>query len=84
MLIRPEEVSAVIKKKINDYEAKVKVDEVGYVIQASDGIAKIYGLDNCMAGELIDFGNDNYGMAMNLEEETVGCVLLGGEVEVKE
>ncbi len=84
MLIRPEEVSDVIKKKINDYEAKVKVDEVGYVIQASDGIAKIYGLDNCMAGELIDFGNDIYGMAMNLEEETVGCVLLGGEVEVKE
>lgn len=84
MLIRPEEVSDVIKKKINDYESKVKVDEIGYVIQASDGIAKIYGLENCMAGELIDFGNDIYGMAMNLEEETVGCVLLGGEIEVKE
>lgn len=84
MLIRPEEISDVIKKKINNYEAKTKVDEVGYVIQASDGIAKIYGLENCMAGELIDFGNDIYGMAMNLEEETVGCVLLGGEIEVKE
>ena len=84
MLIRPEEVSDVIKRKINNYEDKTKVDEVGYVIQASDGIAKIYGLEDCMAGELIDFGNDIFGMAMNLEEETVGCVLLGGEVEIKE
>jgi len=84
VLIRPEEISDVIKKKINNYDDQTKVDEVGYVIQASDGIAKIYGLEDCMAGELIDFGNDIFGMALNLEEETVGCVLLGGEVEVKE
>ena len=84
MLIKPEEISNIIKKKIDDYETQMKVDEVGYVIQSSDGIAKIYGLENCMAGELIDFGNDIFGMALNLEEETVGCVLLGGETQIKE
>lgn len=84
MLIRPEEISDIIKKKIDNYETQMKVDEVGYVIQSSDGIAKIYGLENCMAGELIDFGDDIYGMALNLEEECVGCVLLGGEVQIKE
>lgn len=84
MLIKPEEISDIIKKKINDYDNQMKVDEVGYVIQASDGIAKIYGLENCMLGELIDFGNDIYGMALNLEEESVGCVLLGGETQIKE
>ncbi len=84
MLIRPEEISDIIKKKIDDYETQMKVEEVGYVIQSSDGIAKIYGLENCMAGELIDFGNDIFGMALNLEEECVGCVLLGGEVQIKE
>ena len=84
MLIKPEEISNIIKRKIDDYETQMKIDEVGYVIQSSDGIAKIYGLENCMAGELIDFGNDIFGMALNLEEETVGCVLLGGETQIKE
>ena len=84
MAIRPEEISEIIKNQITDFEAKVQTDEVGCVIQSGDGIAKIYGLDNCMSGELIDFGNDVYGMAMNLEEETVGSVLLGGATEVKE
>jgi len=84
VLIKPEEISSIIKKKIDNYENQMKVDEVGYVIQSSDGIAKIYGLEKCMAGELIDFGNDIFGMALNLEEESVGCVLLGGEREIKE
>ena len=84
MLVRPEEISNIIKSKIDNFESQMKVDEVGYVIQSSDGIAKIYGLENCMAGELIDFGNDIFGMALNLEEECVGCVLLGGEIQVKE
>lgn len=84
MLIKPEEISDIIKKKISNYDSQANVDEVGYVIQSSDGIAKIYGLENCMLGELIDFGNDIYGMALNLEEENVGCVLLGGEVQIKE
>ena len=55
VLIKPEEINDIIQKKIDNYEAKVKVDEVGYVTSSSDGIAKIYGLDKCMAGELIDF-----------------------------
>ena len=84
MTIRPEEVSEILRKQIENYDAKVKTDEVGYVIQAGDGIAKVYGLDDCMCGELIDFGDDVLGMAMNLEEDNVGCVLLGGEKTVKE
>lgn len=84
MIIKPEEISSIIKKKIDNYETQMQIDEVGYVIQSSDGIAKIYGLENCMAGELIDFGNGIFGMAQNLEEECVGCVLLGGETEIKE
>ena len=69
MLIKPEEISGIIKKKIDNYESKMKVDEVGYVVQSSDGVAKVYGLENCMSGELVDFGNDIFGMALNLEEE---------------
>ena len=84
VLIKPEEISDIIQKKIDNYETKMKIDEVGHVISASDGIAQIYGLENCMAGELIDFDNGAYGMALNLESECVGCVLLSGETEVKE
>ena len=84
MLIKPEEISSIIKNKIDNYETKMKVDEVGYVVHSSDGIAKIYGLENCMSGELIDFGDNVFGMALNLEEECVGAVLLGGEIKVKE
>ncbi|MBQ7668485.1 MAG: F0F1 ATP synthase subunit alpha [Clostridia bacterium] len=84
MNIKPEEISSIIKQQIDNYETKVEVNEVGYVIQAGDGIAKVYGLEDCMSGELIEFANGVYGMAMNLEEESVGCVLLGGELEVKE
>jgi F-type H+-transporting ATPase subunit alpha len=82
--IRPEEISEIINSQITDFEAKVQTDEVGCVIKSGDGIATIYGLDNCMSGELIDFGDDVYGMAMNLEEESIGCVLLGGATQVKE
>ncbi len=84
MTIKPEEVSEILKQQIENYESKVTTNEVGYVIQAGDGIAKVYGLDDCMCGELIDFGNNVLGMAMNLEEDNVGCVLLGGEKVVKE
>ena len=84
MLIKPEEISDIIRKKIDGYDSKMKIDEVGHVIESGDGVVKIFGLKNCMANELIDFGNGIYGMAMNLEEESVGCVLFGGEKEVKE
>ena len=78
MLVKPEEISSIIRKKIDNYEEKMQVDEVGYVVKASDGIAKVHGLEDCMSGELIDFGNNIFGMALNLEKECVGCVLLGG------
>lgn len=84
MLIKPEEITDIIRKKIDNYDSKMKIDEVGYVIESGDGIVKVYGLENCMAGELIDFGDNTYGMAMNLEEESVGCVLLGNSKKVKE
>lgn len=84
MTIRPEEISEILRKRIENYETTIKTDEVGYVIQAGDGVAKVYGLDDCMCGELIDFGDGILGMAMNLEEDNVGCVLLSGEKVVKE
>lgn len=84
MLVKPEEISDIIRKKINNYDSKVQIDEVGHVIEAGDGIVKIYGLKNVGANELIEFEGGSYGMAMNLEEECVGCVLFGGDKTVKE
>lgn len=84
MNLRPEEISAIIKQQIESYGAKAKTEDIGYVLQAGDGIARIYGLDSCMYGELLEFENDVYGMALNLEEDNVGCVLLGQENEIRE
>ncbi|MFZ5986115.1 MAG: F0F1 ATP synthase subunit alpha [Bacillota bacterium] len=84
MILRPEEVSSIIKKQIEDYGNKARVEDVGYVLQAGDGIARVYGLGNCMSGELLEFENGIYGMAMNLEEDNIGCVLFGNEREIKE
>ncbi len=84
MLVKPEEISDIIRKKINNYDSKTEINEVGHVIEAGDGIVKIYGLKNAGANELIEFEGGSYGMAMNLEEECVGCVLFGGDTTVKE
>jgi F-type H+-transporting ATPase subunit alpha len=84
MNVRPEEISNILKKQIENYDSKIKEDDIGYVLQAGDGIARIYGLKGCAYGELLDFGNGIFGMALNLEEENIGCVLLGGEEEIKE
>lgn len=84
MNLRPEEISQVIKQQIRNYESNLDTVDIGSVIQVGDGIARIYGLKDCMAGELLDFGNDVYGMALNLEEDNVGCVLLGNEEGIKE
>lgn len=84
MNIRPEEVSSIIKQQIESYGNKEKVDDVGYVLSAGDGIARIYGLRNCMYGELLEFENGVYGMAMNLEEDNIGGVLFGEGLDVKE
>lgn len=75
MNLRPEEISSIIKQQIESYGVKTKTEDVGYVLQAGDGIARIYGLESCMYGELLEFENGVYGMALNLEEDNVGCVL---------
>ena len=84
MNLRPEEISAVIKEQIKHYEKKMEVTDYGTVIQVGDGIARVYGLQNCMAGELLEFPGETYGMAMNLEEDNVGCVIMGSDREIKE
>ncbi|ELW9008220.1 F0F1 ATP synthase subunit alpha, partial [Campylobacter upsaliensis] len=68
MSIKAEEISALIKKQIESYQSEVQVSEVGTVINIGDGIARVHGLDNCMAGELVEFSNGVMGLAQNLEE----------------
>jgi len=82
--IKADEITKLIREQIENYESKVAVDEVGTVISLGDGIARIYGLDKVMAGELIDFGHGVSGIAMNLEEDQVGAVLMGEYTEIKE
>ena len=84
MNIRPEEISSVIKEQIKGYKTKLDVSEVGTVIQVGDGIARVYGLDNAMSGELLEFENGVMGMAQNLEEDNVGVVILGSDMGIKE
>ncbi len=84
MNLRPEEISSIIKEQIKKYEQKLDVVDVGTVLQVGDGIARIHGLEKCMAGELLEFPGDVYGMALNLEENNVGCVLLGSDENIKE
>jgi F-type H+/Na+-transporting ATPase subunit alpha len=82
--IRADEISRILRAEIENYDAAVNVDETGSVISVGDGIARVYGLENVMAGELIDFGNDVVGLALNLEEDQVGAVLLGDYLRIKE
>ncbi|MBN2260199.1 MAG: F0F1 ATP synthase subunit alpha [Clostridiales bacterium] len=84
MNLRPEEISSVIKEQIKRYESKLQVDDVGTVIQVGDGIARVHGLENCMAGEMLEFPNEIYGMALNLDEDSVGVVLLGSDISIRE
>lgn len=84
MNLRPEEISAVIKEQIKDYKNQLQVSDFGTVIQVGDGIARVYGLENCMSGELLEFPNEIYGMALNLEEDNVGVVIMGSDKEIRE
>ena len=84
MKMNPEEITSIIKERIKNYDVDLNVNDVGTVLEVGDGIAHIYGLDKAMAGELLDFGNDVYGLVLNLEQESVGAVLLGGDTEIKE
>ena len=84
MDLRPEEITKIIRAQIKNYENKLESSETGIVILVGDGIAKVSGLDNCMAGELVELSNGSYGMAQNLEEDTVSVVILGTDSGIKE
>ena len=79
-----DDISKIIKEQIRNYETKTRQDEIGYVISVGDGISKVHGLDKCKANELLEFSNGSYGMALNLEETFVSCVLLGSDVGITE
>ncbi|QGU00729.1 ATP synthase alpha chain [Candidatus Syntrophocurvum alkaliphilum] len=84
MSIRPEEISAILKEQIERYQSEVEVSNVGSVIYIGDGIARVYGLQGAMAGELLEFPGETYGMVLNLEEDNVGAVLLGNYEHITE
>ncbi len=84
MQLRPEEISSVIKAQIKNYDTKIEQSETGTIILVGDGIARANGLEKCMANELIEFANGEYGMALNLEENSVSIVMLGSDKGVRE
>src|ERR1051326_4405367 len=82
--IRADEITSILRQEIENYERAIDVTETGSVISVGDGIARIHGLEKVMAGELIEFPHEVSGIAMNLEEDQVGAVLLGDYTEIKE
>jgi len=82
--VRPDEISAILRKQLSGFESEVDVYDVGTVLQVGDGIARVYGLSKVMASELVEFPNDVIGMVLNLDEDSVGCVLFGESSLVKE
>ena len=84
MELRPEEITKIIRSQIKNYEHKMEASETGVVIMVGDGIAKASGLDKCMSGELVEFPDGSFGMAQNLEEDTVSITILGSDQGIKE
>jgi F-type H+-transporting ATPase subunit alpha len=84
MAIRPEEVTSILQQELEAYKTQLKLEEVGTILQVGDGIARIYGLENCMTGELLEFPGGVMGMALNLEAHTVGAVVLGSDQNLKD
>ena len=84
MNIKPEEITSIIKKEIQRYGAQIQTIDSGTIIQIGDGIARVYGLDDCMQGELLEFPNEVYGMALNLEKDYVGVILFDSSSKIKE
>src|SRR5215471_6051127 len=82
--IKADEITELIRRQIENYESKIAVDEVGTIISLGDGIARVHGLEKVMAGELLSFPHNVSGIAMNLEEDQVGVVLLGDYTEIRE
>ncbi|MFA7467874.1 MAG: F0F1 ATP synthase subunit alpha, partial [Desulfotomaculaceae bacterium] len=84
MSLRPEEISSIIRQQIEKYQTEIEVSGVGTVIQVGDGIARVYGLEDAMANELLEFPGNVLGMALNLEEDNIGCVILGPFTHIRE
>src|ERR1700687_4446068 len=82
--IKADEITKILREQIENYEQTVAVEEVGSVISVGDGIARIHGLERCMSGEMLIFPHDVFGIALNLEEDQVGAVLLGDYTEIRE
>ena len=82
--MKADEISSIIKERIENFELNVDIEETGKVISVADGVANVYGLKNVMAGEMVEFENGERGMALNLEESSVGIVVLGSSAEIKE
>jgi F-type H+-transporting ATPase subunit alpha len=82
--LRPEEISSVLSQELNNYDRNLEVESVGTILQVGDGIARVYGLQDVMAGEMVKFPGDIFGMVLNLEEDSVGVVILGADTAIKE
>jgi len=82
--VKPDEVSAILRKQLSGFEKEIDIYEVGTVVQIGDGVARVYGLTKCMASELIEFTHGVFGMALNLEEDNIGCILFGDYTKVEE
>ncbi len=84
MDLRPDEITGIIKSRIKNFSSKIELTDTGTVVTVGDGIARIHGLDNCMSGELLEFDGGIYAMALNLEQDFVGAVMLGSDADIKE
>ena len=84
MNLRPDEITGIIKEQIRNYSSKLELSDTGTVVTVGDGISWVHGLEKCMSGELLEFDGGVYGMALNLEQNAVGTVLLGNEEGIKE
>src|SRR5205085_5232765 len=84
MGIRPEEITSILARELEGYDANAKTEHVGTVLQVGDGIALVYGLPDCQMGELLEFPGGVFGLALNLEEDSIGAVLIGDDTGIKE
>src|SRR5688572_33226114 len=84
MELRPAEVTSILKKEIESFKGETAMQSIGSVLSVGDGVARVYGLDDCMMNELIEFAGGVRGVALSLEEDNVGCVLLGDATKIKE
>ncbi|NLT57342.1 MAG: F0F1 ATP synthase subunit alpha, partial [Clostridiales bacterium] len=84
MNLRPDEVSSVIKKQIQAFTLKLDITQAGSVIHVGDGIVRVHGLENAMVGEILAFPNEVYGIALNLDEDSIGAVLMGSDAQIME